>query len=113
MRIKSEYVGEWRVTEMSEWDRDFIDLVAPGHLTIKANGRGTFAFGAIEAELDCRDDKAGHDVRLSFSFAGWDEGDEVSGRGWAKVNDNMMEGWFALHQGEDSTFKAEKQKKTR
>ena len=44
---------------MSQWDREFIDLVAPGHLSINANGTGAFAFGAIEAEVDCRIEKTG------------------------------------------------------
>jgi hypothetical protein len=29
MKIKPEYTGVWRIKEMSTWDRDFIDLVAP------------------------------------------------------------------------------------
>jgi len=45
MKMKPEYLGTWRLTEMSTWERDFIDLVAPGHLTVKRNGAGTFAFG--------------------------------------------------------------------
>jgi hypothetical protein len=35
MRRKKTYVGTWRITEMEQWDNDFIDLVEPGHLTIK------------------------------------------------------------------------------
>lgn len=53
MRIKKEYVGRWRIIEMSGWDQDFVDLVAPGHIGIKGNGSGSFAFGAMEADIDC------------------------------------------------------------
>jgi len=95
---------------MSQWDRDFIDLVAPGHLSIKVNGTGTFAFGAIETEVDCRIEKIGEKERLAFSFAGWDEGDEVSGRGWANVAGTNMDGWYCFHLGDESTFKAVKKK---
>jgi hypothetical protein len=109
-KIKSEYIGRWRITEMSEWDQEFIDLVAPGHLTVKGNGLGTLAFGAIEAEVDCRIEMAGEAERLAFSFAGWDEGDDVSGRGWATVTGDAMEGWFSFHLGDESTFKALKRK---
>jgi hypothetical protein len=110
MRIKSEYVGKWRIIEMSEWDQDFIDLAAPGHLTIKTDGTGAFAFGAVEAEIDCRIEKIGDGERLGFSFAGSDEGDEVSGRGWAAVSGRSMEGWFVFHLGDESTFRARKQR---
>jgi len=112
MMIDSEYVGAWRIAEMSTWDKDYIDLVAPGHLTVKSNGTGTFVFGVVDAELDCRMEQAGDRERLAFSFAGFDEGDEVNGRGWAEVAGNKMNGWFAFHGGDDSTFKARKKKKT-
>ena len=111
MKIKSEYTGFWRITEMSTWDRDFIDLVAPGRLTVKRDGTGTFSFGAVEAEIDCRVERNGNEESIAFSFAGWSEGDDVSGRGWAVITGNSMEGWFGFHFGDDSTFKAERRKK--
>jgi hypothetical protein len=111
MKIKTGYVGKWRIIEMSEWDRDFIDLVAPGHLTIKADGTGTFAFGAFEAEVDCQVEKKGDHERLVFSFEGFDEGDEANGEGWATVQENQIEGWFRFHSGDESTFKAQQKRK--
>lgn len=108
MNMKPEYTGVWRITEMSMWDRDFIDLVAPGHLAVKRNGTGTFAFGAMEAEVGCRIERFADEERLAFSFADWDEGDEESGRGWAVVDGNSMDGWFSFHLGDESTFKAKR-----
>ncbi len=29
--VKNEYVGKWRTEEMEAWDKEFIDLVVPGH----------------------------------------------------------------------------------
>ncbi len=72
MKVRPEYVGRWRITGMSQWDLEFIDLVAPGHLSIMANGTGAFAFGAIESEIDCRIEKIGQEERLAFSFSGSD-----------------------------------------
>jgi hypothetical protein len=110
MRIKNEYVGRWRIIEMSGWDQDFVDLVAPGHIAIKGNGSGSFAFGAMEADIDCRIERIGETERLAFSFVGWDEGDEFSGRGWGAITGRMMEGELLFHQGEQSSFRAKKQK---
>ena len=93
MKITREFTGVWRITEMSGWDRDYIDLVAPGHLTVERDATGSFAFGAVEASIDCRPEGVGGQERLAFSFVGWDEGDEVIGRGWAAVDGNQMEGW--------------------
>jgi hypothetical protein len=93
---------------MSEWDQDFVDLVAPGHLTIKEDGTGQFQFGAVEAGIDRHIEKIGEAERLTFTFEGSDEGDDVSGWGWAEVKGGKMNGWFSFHLGDDSTFKAEK-----
>lgn len=49
--------------------------------------------------------------QLSFSFAGFDEGDEVTGRGWTVVYGSIMNGWFSFHLGDESTFKAERKSK--
>jgi hypothetical protein len=93
---------------MSTWDQDYVDLVAPGHLTVRKNGMGQFCFGAIEAEIDCRVERIGESEQIAFSFAGCDEGDDVSGRGWATVEGNKMIGWFGFHGGDDSSFMARK-----
>jgi hypothetical protein len=106
MKTRKAYVGIWRLTDMSTWDKDFIDLVAPGHIQLKSDGTGSIAFGAIQADMDCRIEKHGTTERLSFSFAGWDEGDDISGRGWAKISGNSMSGWLAFHMGDETVFKA-------
>jgi hypothetical protein len=110
MGFNDNYIGVWRIIEMSEWDQDFVDLVLPGHITIKENSIGQFQFGAVEAGIDWRIEMIGEEERLAFSFEGSDEGDIVSGRGWAEVNGGKMNGWFCFHLGDDSTFKAEKKK---
>jgi hypothetical protein len=78
--------------------------------SVKQDETGTLTFGAIEAEIDCRIERFADRERLSFSFAGFDEGDEVSGRGWAVVDENSMNGWFSFHLGDESTFKAERKR---
>lgn len=106
MKTRKAYTGMWRFTEMSTWDKDFIDLVTPGHILLKSDGTGTFAFGAVEAEMDCRIETYGTTERLSFSFAGWDEGEDTSGRGWAEISGDTMSGWIGFHMSDDTTFKA-------
>jgi len=108
MTLKQAYVGKWRIDHMDEWDKDFIDLVAPGHFTIKKDGTGFFQFGVVEGELDCRIEDSSGTERLAFSWQGFDEGDEVSGRGWAEVEGKKMKGWIHFHMGDDSGFTARK-----
>lgn len=106
--IKQAYIGKWRITEMDQWDKEYIDLVAPGQIEIKKNGTGVLRFGAMEAEIDARVEKTGERERLAFSFYGWDEGDDVSGRGWMEVDNKDMTGWLSFHLGDDSSFKGKK-----
>ena len=46
---------------------------------------------------------------FEFSWQGFDEGDDVSGRGWAVLNpDGTLEGHIYFHLGDDSAFQAER-----
>ena len=106
--MKPQYVGTWQITEMDTWDADYINLVGPGHIRIDRDGRGSMQFGAVEAALDCRAEDTSNDQRLEFTFQGFDEGDPISGRGWATVSGAEMSGHIYFHQGEESGFTAVK-----
>jgi len=96
-------VGKWRITGMSTWDCDYIDLVEPGFITFATHEMGEMAFGVVTATLDCAFDTAKSDV--SFEFTGSDEGDEISGEGWAELEEsNKIRGEIAFHNGDDTTF---------
>ena len=47
-----QLLGKWRIIEADTWDCDYLDLVQPAYIVFGKNGRGEFAFGAIEATLD-------------------------------------------------------------
>ena len=91
---------------MEQWDQDFVDLVSPGHITFTRNGRGELHFGAVEVSLDCRAAATGN--RVNFSFEGFDEGDEVTGSGWAELTGKKLTGRIAFHLGDESGFVAQK-----
>ena len=107
-RIK-EYIGTWRITEMDQWDMDYIDMESPGRIVINKDGQGEIHFGAVDVEIDCRWESHGESARLEFSFEGNDEGDPVSGRGWVLVDGEEMTGHLFFHLGDDSGFKAKRQ----
>jgi hypothetical protein len=91
-----------------ELDQDFVDLVVPGNITIRKDGTGSFQFGAVQGEMDCRVEETTADTVLGFSWDGSDECDPASGRGWVKVKGKQMEGHIFFHPGEDSGFTAKK-----
>ena len=104
--MKNKYVGKWRIVEMEQWDQDFIDLVVPGHITLKEAGQGSFQFGAVEGKIDYRIEKVANMERFEFSWAGYDEFDSVCGRGWAVIEGNELRGRLYFHFGEDSWYRA-------
>ena len=99
------FLGKWRLVEMEQWDEDFIDLVETGHILFKRSGGGQMVFGAVHLTLDW---VPGEDDRAEFTFEGFDEMDEVSGRGWAAVESGILGGAIYFRLGDDSTFLAEK-----
>ena len=101
------FLGNWRIIETEVWDREALDLVAPAMLSLKPNGVGQVAFIAIEAQLDYRVVMRDGLPGIEFSFQGFDEGDEVMGRGWAILRGEQLQGRLFFHQGDDSSFVAQ------
>ena len=100
-------VGRWRIVEMQLWDADAIDLVAPAFIEFGADLRGRFGFVVVDGWMDCRAVKRSGRAGVEFSWEGIDEGDDVSGRGWAVVaNDGVLDGRIFFHNGDDSGFRA-------
>jgi len=44
---------------------------------------------------------------VEFLFEGFDEGDEVLGLGWARIQEGKLLGQIKFHQGDKSAFKAD------
>jgi hypothetical protein len=105
--MKREYLGRWRIDEMEQWDKDYIDLVVPGYILIEKEN-GYFQFGTVEGSIDCRIEKYGETERMEFSWEGSDENDPICGRGWAMTNGKKLHGKLYIHFGDDSWFKATK-----
>jgi hypothetical protein len=101
--IDCRLVGRWRIVEADLWDRDYLDLVAPA--TIGADGHGESAYGAMQANLELEYSRS----TVFFTWAGFDEGDEVTGSGSAELNDDgTIEIAFAYHLGDEAVLKAER-----
>ena len=96
-------VGRWRIVEADLWDREYLDLCGPASLVVRANGDGEIAFGAMQASLDV---DYGPD-EIGFTWAGFDEMDEVSGSGSAELQeDGSLEIEFEYHLGDKAVLRA-------
>jgi hypothetical protein len=102
-RSRCELIGTWRIVDADLWGRDHLDLVKPAHMTIGAGGHGEIAFGALRASLDV---EYGRTV-IFFTWAGFEEMDEVRGSGSAELQDDgSVDIEFAYHLGDEATLKA-------
>jgi hypothetical protein len=96
-------VGRWRIIEADLWDRDHLDLCEPASLVVRADGDGAIAFGAMQASLDV--DYGPNEI--GFTWAGFDEMDEVSGSGSAELqHDGSLQIEFEYHLGDEAVLKA-------
>jgi hypothetical protein len=103
----STFTGRWRIVSMELWDSDAIDLVEPGFIEFRRDGTGRLGFIAVTGWLDCREDIRDGRARVEFTWEGSDEGDQVSGRGWAALaDDGTLDGRIFFHLGDDSSFHA-------
>jgi hypothetical protein len=107
-RDSAELTGRWRILEMDLWDQDALDLVAPAFIEFSPDHTGEFGFIVVTGWIDWR--RAGTDRSgVEFSWEGTDEGDPVSGRGWAELGNNgVLHGHLYFHLGDDSGFRAER-----
>ena len=100
MVARPDLVGRWRITESEAWPRDHLDLCGPAFLLNDDDGTGEMAFGALTASVDGRFTASG----IDFEWNGADEGDQVSGTGWADLRDDgRLEGEIAYDKGDDTT----------
>ena len=103
--IRCELIGKWRITEADLWDGDYLDLVEPAHITFEADGHGDFAFGCINAGLDCEYARR----IIFFTWTGFDEMDQVQGDGSAELDDQgSLEIEIRFHGGDEAILKAQK-----
>ena len=95
---------------MDLWDREVLDLVAPAFIEFSPDHTGRFGFIAVTGWIDCRSAGTGRSG-VEFSWEGTDDGDQVSGRGWAALQDDgLLHGQLYFHLGDDSGFHAERYK---
>jgi hypothetical protein len=101
-----ELIGRWRIVEADLWDGDYLDMVEPAYMTIGKNGRGEFAFGAVNATMELA---YGHRT-VFFDWTGFDEGDEICGSGSAELEDDgTAEIVLSFHNGDDAILRARRE----
>lgn len=78
----SLFAGDWRITEMEAWDREYLDMEVPAYIRFEEDKMGSFQFGLVQGSLDSRTTMRDGKPAVEFSWDGSDEIYPVSGRGW-------------------------------
>ena len=106
---KDPLLGRWRIVETEVWDADALDLIGPAHITFGDDRLGEIQMIAIGAAVDYRVLEREGERRIEFSWFGYDDSDQASGRGWARLDGDLLTGEIFIHQGDDTTFVARKE----
>ena len=100
------FIGKWAIIEMEAWEQNYVNMEVPGHFTFHKDGSGHFQFGLVQGEMDCRLEDIRGKERIEFSWEGREELDSASGRGWALIENEELQGRIFFHMGDDSAFRA-------
>ena len=92
------------------WDREALDLVVPAYINFDRQGLGEMQLIAIGASIDYRLERRDGASALEFSWSGFDDLDATSGRAWARIDGDTMRGKLFIHQGDESTFVARRER---
>jgi len=109
--IEAPFLGDWKITHMEVWSRDYIDLVVPGFISFEKEGAhllGSFQFGTVSGGLDCRVRELDGKLSVEWSWEGENDNDPGCGRGWAQVVEGKLVGRIYVHGGDDSAFEAQR-----
>jgi len=93
------FTGRWRIISMdSPWDQD-VDEEEEGYIECDAKGWGSFHFGYVQGNLDCRLTTRDGQPAIEWTWDGNDEMHAAQGRGWAVTKDGELRGMIFFHGG--------------
>ncbi len=102
----SPFIGTWHIVSMSEWDEEYLNAEVPAFIEFDEKGCGSFQFGYVYGQMDCRPTTWDGEPAVEFSWDGNDEMEAAQGRGWAVVKGDELHGMIIFHFGDDSDFVA-------
>jgi hypothetical protein len=106
---KSPFLGRWHIVSMSMWDEDYLNEEVQAFIEFDDKGGGSFQFGYVQGIIDYREGLRDGQPAVEFSWEGGDgaDGTPLTGRGWAILRDDGLNGMIFIHQGDESEFEAE------
>jgi hypothetical protein len=104
----SPFVGRWDIVSMTDLDEDVMNEDVQAYIEFEPQGTGHFQFIYVKGNIDFDETTRDGKPAVEFSWEGHDEMDQASGRGWAVLEGDELEGLIAFHDGDRSGFDAER-----
>jgi len=91
---------------MGQWDQDYVNEEVEGFFEFGPGGQGDFQFGYVQGSIDHRTTIREGKPAVEFSWEGGDaaDGTPLTGRGWAVVKGEELNGMIHIHCGDESEF---------
>jgi hypothetical protein len=105
---RNSFLGRWRIVASELWAREDLDTVVPALIIFSGERLGELELIVIGASIDYRVEKREGAPMAEFTWEGSDEGQLISGRGWARLTGDEMAGRLFIHQGDESEFRAKR-----
>ena len=104
----SPITGVWHIVSMDTWDEDHFTEEVQAFIELEDNGTGHFQFGYVQGYMDWRAGTRDRQPAVELTWEGTDGANmtEMTGRGWAKLEDDDLHGMFVIHLGDESDFVA-------
>jgi hypothetical protein len=98
-------IGRWKIW-MKTWSQNYVDEEVEGFFRFDPDKTGKFWFYCVKGEIDYREVERDGKPAVEFSWEGLDGEVPASGRGWAVIDGDQIEGEVFMHFGLDSAFRA-------
>jgi hypothetical protein len=106
---KSPFLGRWHILSMSQWAEIYVNEEVQAFIRFAENQQGDFQFCLVRGEIDYREGVRDGKPCVEWTWEGNDDTlDDRSGRGWAVLEADELNGVFFLHFGDESEFVARK-----
>ena len=107
----SSFTGRWRIVSMSAWEDDYLNEEVQVFIEFEENATGHFQFGLVSGNIDSLETQRDGKAAVEWSLESMAEMDECSGRGWAVLENDNLQGMIFIHGSDNSGFVAKRAKK--
>jgi hypothetical protein len=112
MRRATSPIGTCRRSRNRWGSRDYFNTEVEAFIEFEDNGTGHFQFGYFQGSMDWRPGTRDGQPAVEWTWGGNDGADmtAMTGRGWAKLEDDDLHGMIFVHLGDESDLVAKRAK---